>query len=73
MKLRRKIFSGLMFTISAITCPCHLPLVLPFVLGLLAETSVAVWLTQNVNLVAGGMSVVFLTSLALGFVQWRRA
>jgi len=70
--MRRRIASGVMFSIALITCPCHLPLILPFALVLLAGTPLAVWLTQNVGLVAGGMMFAFLTSLTLGFVGWHR-
>ena len=64
-----KIRSGVMFVISAITCPCHIPLVLPTVLASLAGTPAAVWVTQNVGWVYGGMTVLFLFSLVLG-LRW---
>ena len=60
-----------MFATSAITCPCHLVLVLPVALALLAGTSLAVWLSQNVGWVAGAMTFVFLTSLLLG-LRWMK-
>jgi hypothetical protein len=41
----QKIRSGVMFVLSAITCPCHLPIVLPLALALLAGTPAAVWIT----------------------------
>lgn len=63
----QKIRSGVMFAASVITCPCHLPIVLPLVLALLAGTPAAVWITQNVGWVYGGMTLLFFVSLALGF------
>jgi len=63
----QQIRSGVMFVLSAITCPCHLPIVLPLVLALLAGTPVGVWVTQNVGWVYGGMTLLFFGSLALGF------
>ncbi|MBN8579260.1 MAG: hypothetical protein J0L96_01220 [Anaerolineae bacterium] len=68
----QKIRSGVMFVISFITCPCHLPLTMPLALVLLAGTPLAVWITQHSGWVYGIMAGVFLLSLALGFV-WMRS
>lgn len=65
----QKIRSGVMLVVSFVTCPCHLPLTLPLVLVLLAGTPAAVWMTQNVGWVYGGITVLFLLSLALG-LRW---
>lgn len=64
----QKIRCGVMFVISFITCPCHLPITLPLALVLLAGTPAAVWITQHSGWVYGIMAGVFLLSLALGFV-----
>ena len=69
MNYWQKIRSGVMFVVSFITCPCHLPLTLPPVLVLLAGTPAAVWITQNVSWVYGGMTILFLVSLAFG-LRW---
>jgi len=63
----QRIRSGAMFTISAITCPCHLPLSLPLALALLAGTPVAVWISTHTGWIIGGMTLVFLLGLALGY------
>jgi hypothetical protein len=55
----------MMAAFAVITCPCHLPLVLPIILGVLAGTPIAVWITQHVGWVYGGMAIVFLVSLLL--------
>ena len=65
----QKIRSGVMFAASVITCPCHLLIVLPLVLALLAGTPAAVWIIQNVGWFYGGMTLLFFVSLALGF-RW---
>ena len=67
--LWQKIRSGVMFAVSVITCPCHLPIVLPLALALLAGTPAAGWVTQNIGWVYGGMTLVFFVSLALG-LRW---
>lgn len=63
--------SGIMTTITAITCPCHLPFILPFLLSILAGTSAAVWITQYIVWVYGGMTFIFLVSLLLTF-RWMK-
>jgi hypothetical protein len=65
----QKIRSGVMFAASVITCPCHLPIILLLAPALLAGTPAAVWITQNVGWVYGGMTPLFFVSLALGF-RW---
>lgn len=69
MNYWQKIRSGVMFVVSFVTCPCHLPLTLPLALVLLAGTPTAVWITQNVGWVYGGITVLFLLSFALG-LRW---
>ncbi|MBI1802469.1 MAG: hypothetical protein HYR71_12660 [Chloroflexi bacterium] len=58
-----------MLVLSAIACPCHLPISLPLTLALLAGTPAAVWITQNVGWVYGGMTILFVVSLAFG-LRW---
>lgn len=67
----QKIRSGTMFIISLITCPCHLPITMPLILALLAGISLAVWMTKNTGWVYGGMMLLFIFSLVLGF-HWVR-
>lgn len=57
--------SGMMGALAVISCPCHLPLVLPIVLSILAGTPISIWITQHVGWVYGGMAIVFLVSLLL--------
>jgi len=59
--------SGVMFIISAFTCPCHLPVTLPIVLVLLAGTPTALWITNHTGWIYGGMAFLFILTLALGF------
>jgi mercuric ion transport protein len=68
----QKVRTGIMLVGAAVTCPCHIPLTLPFVLALLAGTPAAIWLGQNVGWVYGGMTVLFLLSLAIG-LRWMQA
>ncbi|OIN86370.1 MAG: hypothetical protein COS37_01105 [Anaerolineae bacterium CG03_land_8_20_14_0_80_58_20] len=70
--LWQKLRSGAMFVVAFISCPCHLPITLPLALALLAGTSAAVWITQYTNWIYGGAIVLFLVSLAFGFVWMGR-
>lgn len=64
-----KIRSGVMFVVSFVGCPCHLPLTLPLALVLLAGTPASIWMTQHTNWIYGGLAFSFFVSLALGF-RW---
>ena len=65
----KKIRSGLMFGVACITSPCCTPIIVPIVLALLAGTPVAVWLSAYVGWVYGGLTLLSVISLVLGF-RW---
>lgn len=65
----KKIRGGLIIVFSAITCPCHLPVVLPLLATLLAGTSAAILITKYTGWVYGVMTVLFALSLGLA-LQW---
>ena len=54
--------------ISAVTCPCHLPITVPILLVLLAGTPTAFWITNHMGLIYAGMFFIFVLSLGLGFL-----
>lgn len=64
----QKIRSGLMFGVACITSPCCTPLIVPLGLALIAGTPLAAWLTQYIGWVYGGLTLVSIISLVLG---WR--
>jgi hypothetical protein len=65
----KKIRSGLMFGVACITSPCCTPIIVPIVLALLAGTPLAVWLSAYVGWVYGGLTLLSVISLVLGF-RW---
>jgi predicted MFS family arabinose efflux permease len=65
----RKVRAGLMFGIACITSPCCTPLIVPLILALLAGSPAAVWLGQNIGWVYGGLTLISVVSLVLGF-RW---
>jgi hypothetical protein len=71
LDIRRNIRGLVMFGIAGITSPCCVPLIVPIVLGLLAGTPLALWLTQNVGWLYGGLTLVSFVSLLLG-LRWMR-
>ncbi len=72
-EFRRSIRGMVMLGVACITSPCCTPLIVPVMLGLLAGTPVAVWLTQNVGWVYGGLTLVSVISMVLGLRwAWRK-
>ena len=63
-----KIRGGVLFGVACLTSPCCTPLYVPLVLVLLAGTPVAAWLTHYLGWVYGGLTLVSVISLVLG---WR--
>lgn len=65
----QKIRSGLMFGVACITSPCCTPLLIPLGLALFAGTPVAIWLSAHIGWVYGGLTLLSIVSLVLGF-RW---
>ncbi len=66
--------AGLMLGIGCITSPCCTPLLVPLALAFLAGTPLAVWLSANLGLVYGGLTLISIASLLLGFrLLWRKS
>ena len=67
--LWQKIRGGLMVAFSVITCPCHLPIVLPLFAALFAGTPIAILIAKYTGWVYGVMTVLFALTLGLA-LQW---
>lgn len=65
----QKIRSGVMFGVACIASPCCTPILMSISLALLAGTPIAVWLSANVGWVYGGLTLLSVISLVLGF-RW---
>jgi hypothetical protein len=69
---RRGVVGYLLLGVGFLFCPCHLPITLPL-LGLwLTGTTGANFLTENRDLVFGLSTVLFLASLAAGWLLLSR-
>lgn len=66
-----KIRSGVMFGVACVASPCCTPILVPIGLALLAGTPVAVWAAAYIGWVYGGLTLVSVVSLVLGF-RWMR-
>lgn len=60
-----KIRRGVGWVIAGITCPCHLPVTAPWVLGLLAGTGLGAYLSTHLEILAAASAVLFLGGLTL--------
>ncbi len=69
--LWQKIRSGVMFGIACIASPCCAPIIVPIVIALLAGTPAAIWLSAHIGWVYGGLTLLSIVSLVLGF-RWMR-
>ena len=55
--------------VGFIACPCHLPITLPIAISLTAGTVAGAWLANNVLLIGGVFTALFLAGLGFGF-RW---
>ena len=69
--LWQKVRSGFMFGVACVASPCCTPLIVPLGIALLAGTPVAAWLTAHLGWVYGGVTLLSVVSLGLGF-HWMR-
>ncbi len=60
-----------MFGVAYVASPCCTPLIVPLVIALLAGTPLAAWLTAHLGWVYGGLTLLSVVSLGLGF-HWMR-
>jgi len=65
----KKIRAAVLFGIACITSPCCTPLIVPVLLALLAGTPAAVWMTHNLGLIYGLLTLISIISLVLA-LRW---
>ena len=69
MLKKGKLRGVIMFVVACFTSPCCTPLIVPVVLALLAGTPVALWLSQHLGWVYGGLTIISVISLVLA-LRW---
>ena len=67
---KRNLRGVVMFIIACFTSPCCTPLIVPLILALLAGSPIALWLTQNLGWVYGGLTVISIISFVLALRWW---
>lgn len=69
--VRQNSISGaLMFVLGCLTSPCCTPLLIPLLLGLFVGTPFAVWVSANLGLIYGGLTLISVISFTLAYRQW---
>ncbi len=66
---KRNLRGVVTFIIACFTSPCCTPLIVPLILALLAGSPIALWLTQNLGWVYGGLTVISIISFVLA-LRW---
>lgn len=56
---------GVAAIVAVLTCPCHLPIVLPILLSLTAGTALGAWLSANTWSIWALFGVLFVVSLTI--------
>lgn len=63
----QKLRTGFMVGVACLTSPCCTPLIVPLVIALFAGTPIAWWISQNLGLVYGGLTLISIISAVLVF------
>ncbi len=67
-----KIWGGVLTLTGFIACPCHLPLTLPLILGVLGGTAIGAFLSENQGLVYGVATGYFIVGIGVGVLLLQR-
>ena len=63
----------LAFIVACFTSPCCTPLIVPLLLALLAGSPIALWISQNLGWVYGGLTVISIISFVLALRWFNRS
>jgi mercuric ion transport protein len=67
-----KFWGGFLAVTAFVVCPCHLPLTLGLLLGVLGGTAIGSFMVANTGLVYGVAAGYFVLGLAGGWYLWSR-
>ena len=60
---------GVGLALALVTCPCHLPVTAPLLLGLLAGTSLGAYLSTHLEVLAAASTALFLVGVAVAAAE----
>jgi mercuric ion transport protein len=70
--MMNKFWGGILAVTAFVVCPCHLPLTLALLLGVLGGTGIGGFLAANKGLVYGVTAGYFVLALGAGLYLWNR-
>lgn len=62
-----KVWGTVLTVTSFVACPCHFPVTLPILLGLLGGTGLGGFISSNTGIVYGVAAAYFIVALAAGY------
>ncbi len=62
-----RVWSGVLAVTGLVACPCHFPLTLPLILGLLGGTGIGSFMGANTSLVYGIAAGYFIVAIGVGW------
>jgi len=65
-------WGGILTVTGFVACPCHLPLTLPIVLGVLGGTGLGTFIGVNTSLIYGIFTAYFVVGIGVGMYLWSR-
>ena len=65
-------WGGILTVTGFVACPCHLPLTLPIVLGILGGTGLGAFIGANTSLIYGLFTAYFVVGIGAGMYLWSR-
>ena len=65
-------WGGILTVTGFVACPCHLPLTLPIVLGVLGGTGLGTFIGANTSLIYGIFTAYFVVGIGVGMYLWGR-
>lgn len=68
----RKVWGAVLVVTGFIACPCHLPLTLGLLLGVLGGTAIGGFVRTHTSLVYGIAAAYFVAAVGAGWFLWSR-